>query len=68
MSKDPLETEVSAGLAKIHRASELVTEGDVEELTTIARRKAELTRKQHLDKPAQQGVEPKDPTSDPDRQ
>jgi len=63
MSKDPLETDISAGLAKMHEASELVTEEEVEELAAKARKEAELTRKQHLDKLEQQGIEPKDPTS-----
>lgn len=62
MSKDPLETDVNAGLAKIHEANERVTEEEAEELAEKARNEAELTRKQHLDKLEQQGIEPKDPT------
>lgn len=62
MSKDPLETDISEGLAKMHEASELVTEEEVEDLADKARKEAELTRKQHLDKLEQQGVEPRDPT------
>ena len=62
MSKDPLETDVSAGLAKMHEASELVTEEEVEELADKARKEAELTREKHQDKLEQQGIEPKDPT------
>jgi len=62
MNKDPLETDVNEGLAKMHEASELVTEEEIEELAAKARKEAELTRKRHLNKLEQQGIEPKDPT------
>lgn len=63
MNKDPLETDVNAGLAKMHEAGELVTEEEIEELAAKARKEAELTRKRHLNKLEQQGIEPKDPTN-----
>lgn len=64
MSKDPLETDVNAGLAGMHEASELVTEKEVEALAAKAREAAEKSRKQHLNKLEQQGIEPKeDPTT-----
>ncbi|MCS3433169.1 hypothetical protein [Klebsiella sp. BIGb0407] len=59
MSKDPLETDVNEGLAKMHEASELVSEEEVEALAEKARKEAELTRKQHQNKLEQQGIEPK---------
>ena len=58
MSRDPLDTDVGAGLAGIHEASELVTEEEVEELAAKARREAEKSRQQYRDKHAQQGVNP----------
>ena len=60
MSKDPLETGVNAGLARMHEASEWVTEEEVDELAAKARKEAEQSRKQHANKLEQQGIEPKD--------
>lgn len=62
MHKDPLETDVNAGLAKMHEASEQITEKEIEALAAKARKEAELTRKTHTDKLQQQGIESKDST------
>lgn len=62
MSKELLETDVNAGLAKMHEASEQVSEEEIEALAEKARKEAELTRQKHLNKLEQQGIEPKDAT------
>jgi len=59
MSKDPLETDVNEGLAKMHEAREQLTEEEIEALAEKARKEAELTRKKHQNKLEQQGIEPK---------
>lgn len=50
MSKNPLETDVNAGLAKMHEANERVSEEEVEALAEKARKEAELSQKQHQKK------------------
>lgn len=50
MSKDPLTTDVNAGLAKMHEAGEQITEQEVEELAEKAKEEAEQSRKQYIKK------------------
>lgn len=50
MSKDPLDTGVGEGLAKIHEAVEKVTEEQEEALADKARQAAEETRRQYQSK------------------
>ncbi|HDT3870217.1 TPA: hypothetical protein QHP67_002135 [Klebsiella pneumoniae subsp. pneumoniae] len=53
MSKDPLKTSVSEGLAKMHEASEFIPEETVEELAEKARKDAEESKQQHRNKHAE---------------
>lgn len=50
MSKDPLETRVSEGFAKLHEAGELISEEQVKELAEKASKDAEESKQQHLKK------------------
>ena len=47
MSKEPLETSVNEGLAKMHEAGELIPKEAVEELAEKARKDAEEERQRH---------------------
>ncbi|HGM4678989.1 hypothetical protein KKZ45_10395 [Enterobacter bugandensis] len=50
MNKDPLETSVSEGLAKMHESAELVSEETALKLAEKARKDAEETKKQYRKK------------------